>query len=244
MISSSLHPEPVRAACQPRGRFAFGLTPRTIWLLAAGLLLALPGFFRRATWGYGMLALGCAGAARGGSRRLALAAPRNRSRSSAPGATRPSLDSETEIELAVEHSAETILECHLVDDLPDALVAAPATHCLRAFPRVRATLRYKIEPRERGDVAGRSGLYSLCFAARAGGALGHGAARADGARLSGAAPGRGSGDLSRARTPDRSAACARRASADWAATSRACANISKATICATSAGRRQRAAAS
>ena len=55
MISASLHPEPVRAACKPRGRFAFGLAPRTIWLLAAGLLLALPGFFRP-TWGYGMLA--------------------------------------------------------------------------------------------------------------------------------------------------------------------------------------------
>ncbi len=64
----------------------------------------------------------------------------------------PSLDSETEIQLAVEHSAETILECHLVDDLPDALVAAPATRFLRAFPRVRAALRYKIRPRERGDV--------------------------------------------------------------------------------------------
>jgi uncharacterized protein (DUF58 family) len=64
----------------------------------------------------------------------------------------PALDSESEIQLAVEHSAETILECHLVDDLPDALVAAPATRNLRVFPRVRATLRYKIEPRERGDV--------------------------------------------------------------------------------------------
>ncbi len=54
MISASLHPEPVRAACQPRGRFAFGLTPRTIWLLVAGLALALPGFFF-ARLGYGML---------------------------------------------------------------------------------------------------------------------------------------------------------------------------------------------
>ncbi len=54
MISASLHPEPVRAVCRPRGRFAFGLTPRAIWLLAAGLLLALPGFFV-ARLGYGML---------------------------------------------------------------------------------------------------------------------------------------------------------------------------------------------
>ncbi len=150
MISSSLHPEPVRAACKPRGRLAFGLTQRTIWLLAAGLLLALPGFFRP-TWGYGMLAWDA----------LVLLAvlldglrlpPAQQITIERSWSNVPSLDSETEIQLAVEQSAETILECHLVDDLPDALVAAPATHFLRAFPRVRATLRYKIEPRERGDV--------------------------------------------------------------------------------------------
>ena len=54
MISASLHPETVRAACKPRGRFAFGLTPRTIWLLVAGLVLALPGFFSPRL-AYGML---------------------------------------------------------------------------------------------------------------------------------------------------------------------------------------------
>jgi uncharacterized protein (DUF58 family) len=150
MISSSLHPELVRAVCRPRGRFAFGLTPRTIWLLAAGLVFALPGFFR-ATWGYGMLvwdALVLLAAVLDGLRLPAAhEITIERSWSNAPA-----LDSESEIQLAVEHSAETILECHLVDDLPDALVAAPATRNLRVFPRVRATLRYKIEPRERGDV--------------------------------------------------------------------------------------------
>ncbi len=63
----------------------------------------------------------------------------------------PALDSQTEIELAVEHDADTILDCRLIDDLPLALVAEPATRTLRVYPRVRATLRYKIEPRERGD---------------------------------------------------------------------------------------------
>jgi uncharacterized protein (DUF58 family) len=150
MISPSLHPEPVRAACRPRGRFAFGLTSRAIWLLAGGLLLALPGFFR-ATWGYGMLvwdALVFLAVILDGLRLpTAHEIMIERSWSNAPA-----LDSESEIRLAVEHSAETILECHLVDDLPDALVAAPATRNLRVFPRIRATLRYKIEPRERGDV--------------------------------------------------------------------------------------------
>ncbi len=160
MISSSLHPEPVRAACKPRGRFAFGLTPRTIWLLAAGLLLALPGFFR-ATWGYGMLiwdALVLLAVFFDGLR----LPPAQQITIERSWSNVPSLDSETEIQLAVEHNAETILECHLVDDLPDALVAAPATHFVRAFPRVRATLRYKIEPRERGDV--RAGAVYIRYA--------------------------------------------------------------------------------
>jgi uncharacterized protein (DUF58 family) len=150
MISTSLHPEPVRAVCQPRGRVPFGLTPRTIWLLAAGLLLALPGFFH-AWWGLGMIewdALVLLIAILDGWRlpaaqRITI----ERSWSNAP-----SLDSESEIELVVEHGSNTILECRIVDDLPDALVAVPATHPLRVFPRVRAALRYKIEPRERGDV--------------------------------------------------------------------------------------------
>ncbi|MGA3335131.1 MAG: DUF58 domain-containing protein [Terracidiphilus sp.] len=151
MISTSLHPEPVRAVCQPRGRVPFGLTPRVIWLLAAGLLLALPGFFH-ALWGLGMIewdALVLLVAILDGWRLPA--AQRitvERSWSNAP-----SLDSETEIELAVTHDRATILECKLMDDLPEALVATPATHSLRVFPRVRTTLRYKIEPRERGDVS-------------------------------------------------------------------------------------------
>ncbi len=164
MISSSLHPEPVRAACVPRGRFAFGLTPRAIWLLAAGLLLALPGFFQ-ARWGYGMLvwdALVLLAAILDGLRLpAAQQITIERSWSNAPA-----LSSETEIELAFEHSAETILECRLIDDLPDALVAAPATRNLRVFPRVRATLRYKIEPRERGDV--RTGAVYIRYASALG----------------------------------------------------------------------------
>jgi len=164
MISSSLHPEPIRAACKPRGRLAFGLTSRAIWLLAAGLLLALPGFFR-ASWGYGMLvwdALVLLAAVLDGLR-LPLAQQITIERS---WGNAPSLDSGTEIQLAVEHSRETTLECYLVDDLPDALVAAPATHFLRAFPRVRATLRYKIEPRERGDV--RAGDVYIRYASQLG----------------------------------------------------------------------------
>jgi len=150
MISPSLHPESMRAACRPRGRFAFGLTPRAIWLLVGGLLLALPGFYH-AWWGFGMvewdglvlLAAVFDWFRLPAAERIAI----ERSWSNAPA-----LDSETEIELAVEQSGSTILDCRLVDDLPDALAAAPAAHRLRVFPRARTALRYKIVPRERGDV--------------------------------------------------------------------------------------------
>src|SRR5579863_5469150 len=160
MISSSLHPEPVRAVCKPRGRLAFGLTARAIWLLAAGLLLALPGFFR-ARWGWGiiewdalvLLAVILDGIRLPAAQRITI----ERSWSNAP-----SLDSETEIRLTVELERGPTLECRLTDDLPDALVATPASHSLRVFPRVRAVLRYKFEPRERGDV--RAGKVYIRYA--------------------------------------------------------------------------------
>ncbi len=149
MIGGSLHPHPVRAVCQPRGRFGFGLTPRAIGLLAAGLLLALPGFFSPRL-GYGMLvwdALVLLAAFYDGQRLLA---PRlitvERSWSNAPA-----LDSTTEIELAIEQQGDIVLAFRVIDDLPAAFVAAPATHTLEAFPRIRTALRYAIEPRERGD---------------------------------------------------------------------------------------------
>ena len=160
MNAPSLHPHPVRAVCRPYGRFAFALTPRTIWLLAAGLLLALPGFFV-ARLGYGMLAWDALVIAAALWDGLRLPAPSaiaiERSWSNAP-----SLDNETEIELAVQHGSGTALECRLTDDLPEALASAPAAHALFAPPSVRAALRYKIAPRERGDA--RAGNVYLRYA--------------------------------------------------------------------------------
>jgi len=149
MTGLSLHPEPVSASCRPRGRVAFGLTPRAILLLAVGLLFALPGFF--IGWlSFGMCAwdlLVCLAilldALRLPPARLITV---ERSWNNAP-----SLDSETEIGLAVEHGGSTILDCRLVDDLPTALTITPVTHRLQAFPAARAALRYRVEPRERGD---------------------------------------------------------------------------------------------
>jgi uncharacterized protein (DUF58 family) len=149
MMVRRLHPDPVRAACRSRGRLAFGFTQRTILLFAAGLLLAMTGFFS-ARLGYAMLAWDAV---------LLIAALWDGLRLPAPSAitverswsNAPALDSETEIELTVEHHGSVLLECKLTDDLPQAFTIAPDEHHLRADPGVRAALRYKVEPRERGD---------------------------------------------------------------------------------------------
>ncbi len=156
----------------------------------------------------------------------------------------PALDSETEIELAVEHSAGTILECRLVDDLPDALVAAPATRTLRVFPRVRAATALQNRAARTRRCAGRSGLCSLCV--HRSGWWSAGPWRRSSRQCAfiprcGRARTRRSFSRAAARSNCSFARCA---SAAWGATSRACASISRATICATFAGRPQRDAGS
>jgi len=149
MISPSLHPGPVRAACVPRRRWAFGLTPRAVVLLAAGFLLLIPGFYVE-RFSYAMLlwdGLLLTAALLDGLR-LPRAAKLIAERS---WISAPSLDSETEIELTIENQGRVIVECRLIDDLPAALVGQPETHKLRVFPRAPAHLRYRVDPQERGD---------------------------------------------------------------------------------------------
>ena len=149
MISPSLHPGPVRAVCERRRRWAFGLTPRSIGLLTVGFLLLIPGFwdgrlaYAMPAWDAFVLLFALLDGLR-----LPPAAQLTAARS---WSNAPALDSETEIELTIENHGQTIVDCRLVDDLPPALVAQPATHRLTAFPRVPATLRYCVEPQERGD---------------------------------------------------------------------------------------------
>jgi uncharacterized protein (DUF58 family) len=149
MISPSLHPEPVRAACERRRRWGFGLTPRAIGLLSAGFLWLIPGFWD-GRLAYAMLAWDALVllAALLDGLRLPRASQLVAGRS---WSNAPALDSETEIELTIENQGGVILECRLVDDLPTALVEEPATYRLTAFPRVKARLRYRVEPKERGD---------------------------------------------------------------------------------------------
>jgi uncharacterized protein (DUF58 family) len=149
MIASSLHPGPVSAACEPRRRWSFGLTPRVIGLLTGGFLLVLPGFWD-SRLGYTMLIWDAL---------ILLAAFLDGWRLPEPGELRavrswsnaPALDGETEIELTLENQGRMIVKCRMVDDLPPALMADPAEHRLMVFPRVPTRLRYRVEPQERGD---------------------------------------------------------------------------------------------
>lgn len=149
MISPSLHPEPVRAACRPRRRLAFGLTARSIVLLLVGFVWLIPGFWISAL-SYAMIAWDALVllAALLDGRRLPHVQELTVGRD---WLNTPALDVETEIELIVENHGRTIIECRLVDDLPTALVAEPATHRLTAFPGVPANVRYRVQPTERGD---------------------------------------------------------------------------------------------
>jgi uncharacterized protein (DUF58 family) len=139
----------VRAACERRRRWAFGLTPRAIALLTVGFLWLIPGFwdgrlaYAMPAWDALVLLAALLDGLRL-PRPAQLIAGRSWSNA-------PALDSETEIELTVENQGKTIVDCRLVDDLPPALLAQPATHRLTAFPRVKASLRYRMKPHERGD---------------------------------------------------------------------------------------------
>jgi uncharacterized protein (DUF58 family) len=166
MISPSFHPAAICASCEARGRWSFGLTPRSVGLLIAGFVFLIPGMWD-ARLSYAMLAwdgLVLLAALLDGirlPRPAQLAASRSWSNA-------PSLDSQTEIELTLENHGSVILDCRLTDDLPPALkdpASLPRTRRpvregpssrqdpirVTAFPRVPASLRYRVEPLERGD---------------------------------------------------------------------------------------------
>jgi len=152
MISPQFHPDEVRAQCEPRGKWGFGLTARTMVLMVAGFLFLIPGLWE-SRLSYAMLAwdgLVLLAALLDGLRlpnAASLTAARRWSNA-------PSLDSQTEIEVSIENAGAVIIECRLTDDLPAALMD-PTAYAepirVTAFPRVPASVRYRIEPQERGD---------------------------------------------------------------------------------------------
>ena len=151
MIAASLHPEPVRAACQRRSRWGFALTGRSIGLLIVGFFLAHSGLLGR----YAELrdaGLGRAGAAGRVARRCCACRMPAELTAGRSWTNAPALDSETEIELAIENNEPR--DSRLPPRRRPALCACRRSRAyteLTAFPRVPASVRYRIEPQERGD---------------------------------------------------------------------------------------------
>ncbi len=149
MIAASLRPEPVRAACEPQRRWGYALTRRSIALLLAGFLLLIPGFWFE-QMSYAMLAWDALVlfAAFLDGRRLPAPAMLTAARS---WSNAPALDSETEIELTLENLSGVIADCRIQDDLPPQLAVEVPPLRLTAFPNVPASIRYRMQPQERGD---------------------------------------------------------------------------------------------
>ncbi len=149
MIQASLHPDPVAAPCLSRSRFGFGLTRRTMVLLAAGFLWLIPGVVQPSL-AYAMLLWDAL---------VLLAALLDGVRLPPPQAlhvgrrwlSTPSLGASTEIELSVVHSGKAWLESILIDDLPTTLVSTPVRMRLRVWPHTVNTIRYRVWPLQRGD---------------------------------------------------------------------------------------------
>jgi uncharacterized protein (DUF58 family) len=150
LLQPTLHPEPITACCRPRGRFAFGLTTRALLLLGAGFLWLVPGYYIPRFAYFMLLWDGL----------ILLVALLDGLRLPNPAAitagrswlSAPALGTTVEIELSITHQNSILLDCQLLDDLPAELLETPVTRRLRAWPRISATLRYTIRPRERGDV--------------------------------------------------------------------------------------------
>jgi uncharacterized protein (DUF58 family) len=150
MLQPSLHPATITAPCRPRRRFAFGLTKRALILLALGFLWLIPGYYIPGL-AFGMLfwdALVLIIALIDG---LRLPAP-NTITAGRSWFAPLALGTSTEIELSVTNSNAILLNCSLLDDLPAQLLETPVAREIPAFAGQPATLRYTVQPRERGSV--------------------------------------------------------------------------------------------
>ena len=238
MISPSLHPRPVSAICEPRRRWSFGLTGRSIGLLTTGSLLLIPGIL---DWPAELLQCCCGTGWCFWPRCSTACACLTLSKLCATRtwSNAPALDSQTEIELTIENQGRTILHCRLMDDLP-----ASAGGRSGGSPADRISTGARAAPLSRraagtGRLRDGMALCGLPLSPGPGRALGQGSAHPDRARLSGAAHERGTADVPGPEPANRSAVAAGAPARASDATSRACVITGKATTCATSAGRRR-----
>lgn len=147
----TLIPSPVQSAARGSG-FGFALTRRALLLLAAGCLLAVPGFLNpRWMWVLAMLAWDALVFLLIVTDTALLPSPAKIHVERRFEAS-PVLGERTEIELEVRQESDQILDIRLSDALHPALAAMPVSARLRAFPRDTARVTVECVPNARGDV--------------------------------------------------------------------------------------------
>lgn len=150
MIQASLHPEPIEAPCERRGPFAFGLTPRALFLMGLGFLWLIPGYFQPRL-AYDLLAWDALVLLAALADGLRLPQPQS-IRLGRKWLSTPALGNAVGIQLSVSHRSLMVLEGALTDDLPSELILTPLPQKIQVWPGPPATVRYTIRPRHRGDV--------------------------------------------------------------------------------------------
>jgi uncharacterized protein (DUF58 family) len=147
----TLIPVPVKAAA--RGRwFGYALTPRALLLLAAGCLLALPGFLRpHGLWVWAMLAWDAGVVLLTIVDTVLLPAPSSITVERRFGNS-PVLGEATSVEIEITQKSNQILDVRLSDALHPALAAMPVEGRVRAFPRDAVRITLQCVPNTRGDV--------------------------------------------------------------------------------------------
>jgi uncharacterized protein (DUF58 family) len=149
----TLIPQAVSAKAQPYGRagriVGFGLTPRALWLLLAGVLFSAPEFFHphrlwlMLAWDALIVALMVGDA-------IGLAAPGTIT------VTRrflhsPAIGEEAEIEFEVLQESHGIVTMQVTDELHASLIAMPRPVTVVAYPRDPARASLTVRPGQRGD---------------------------------------------------------------------------------------------
>ena len=154
MANDALTPESVHCEAHAHGHIAFGLTPRALLLLLAGLVFLVPAFFAHSfvwgllVWDSAILLLVL--------RDYLLLPPASLIQVERLWLTVPAQGVEAEVEIHLQQRSKSLLLCQVTDDLSAKLVETPPQLWISAYPNVSAAARYRFIPRQRGDhLAGR-----------------------------------------------------------------------------------------
>jgi uncharacterized protein (DUF58 family) len=149
MNQFTVRPDPASAPAQPRGRLAWALTGRALYLLLAGCLFLIPAFFH-ARYAWAMLAWDVCVLMITAVDGVRLPAPR-RIDTQREWLSAPSLGRDVEVELTITQHGRSLIHCTLLDDLPSPFLEEPISWTLDAYPEDRAATRYRFTPAQRGD---------------------------------------------------------------------------------------------